>query len=64
MEENYTIEFFSDNTLKGSKFYFYCNHMKKQDRELITNLIKEYDGVNYIYNYLYNIANITKINKK
>jgi hypothetical protein len=44
MEENF-IEFFSDNTLKGSKFYFYCHNMANQDRLLIINLIKEYEGV-------------------
>ena len=52
MEESDSSELFFDNSLKDSKFYFYCPNMADEDRILITNLIKESKGVR-IYNIYY-----------
>ena len=52
MEESDSSELFFDDTLKDSKFYFYCPNMAEEDRILITNLIKESKGVR-IYNILF-----------
>jgi hypothetical protein len=44
MENKPIIEFFSNSSLKGSKFYFYCPNMKEKEKLLITNLIYDYGG--------------------
>ena len=40
-------EFFPNNSLKDSKFYFYCPNMTEEDKTLIVNLIKEKGGVRF-----------------
>lgn len=40
-------EFFPNNSLKNSKFYFYCPNMTEEDKTLIVNLIKEKGGVRF-----------------
>lgn len=52
MEEDESHELFFTNSLKGSKFYFYCPNMANDDKIAITNLIKENKGVR-IYNILF-----------
>ena len=44
MESKPIIEFFSNSTLKGAFFYYYCPNMKEKDKSLITNLINNYEG--------------------
>ena len=48
MEDNF-FEFFPDNSIKGSKFYFYCPNMTNEDKILIINMIKEKGGVRLIF---------------
>ena len=47
-DSNSCEEFFQNNTLKNSKFYFYCPNMTEEDKTLIVNLIKEKGGVRFI----------------
>ena len=47
-DSNSCKEFFPNNTLKNSKFYFYCPNMTEEDKTLIVNLIKEKGGVRFI----------------
>lgn len=43
-------EILDENTLKNSKYYFYCPNMTDEDKTLIINLIKEKGGVrNYLF---------------
>ena len=52
-DSNSCEEFFPNNTLKNSKFYFYCPNMTEEDKTLIVNLIKEKGGVRFInFNYI------------
>lgn len=45
MENKPIIDFFTNSTLKGAKFYFYCPNMKEKEKLLITNLIYDYEGL-------------------
>ena len=65
-DSNSCEEFFPNNTLKNSKFYFYCPNMTEEDKTLIVNLIKEKGGVRFINLIILfsNLANIIKISKK
>jgi hypothetical protein len=59
-------EFFPNNSLKDSKFYFYCPNMTEEDKTLIINLIKEKRGVRFtnIFIIFSCLANIIKIIKE
>ena len=47
-DSNSFVEFFSNNSLRGTKLFFYCPNMAEEDKTLITNLIKEKGGVRFI----------------
>ena len=67
MDDTYSFEeFFPNNSLKDSKFYFYCPNMTEEDKTLIINLIKEKRGVRFtnIFIIFSCLANITKIIKE
>ena len=49
MIESDSSGLFFDNTWRDTKFCFYCPNMSEDDKILITNLIKESNGVR-IYN--------------
>ena len=59
-------EFFPNNSLKDSKFYFYFLNMTEEDKTLIINLIKEKRGVRFtnIFIIFSCLANIIKIIKE
>ena len=65
-DTNSLEEFFPNNSLKYSKFYFYCPNMTEEDKTLIINLIKEKRGVRFtnIFIILSCLANIFKIIKE
>ena len=67
MDDTYSLEeFFPNNSLKDSKFYFYCPNMTEEDKTLIINLIKEKRGVRFtnIFIIFSCLANIIKIIKE
>ena len=67
MIESDSSGLFFDNTLRDTKFYFYCPNMSEDDKILITNLIKESKGVRKNKKYYlisFSIANHSKTIKK